>query len=73
MIHLMSSFLPLPVKNPGEELVRCIRSSIQLLESFTEYDKHRYEYNGLVKLACAGLLSPLEVCLFSASHEMLTS
>ena len=63
-IHLMlSSFLPLPVKNPGEELVHCIRSPIQLLERFTEHDKYRYEYNGLVKLACGGLLSPSEVCL----------
>ena len=71
MIHLMlSSFLPLPVKNPGEELIRCIRSSIQLLESFTEDDKHRYEYNDLIKLACAG---PRKYVFYSASHEMLTS
>ena len=54
---MLSSFLIFPGKNTGEELVRCIRSSIQLLESFTEDDKHRYEYNGLFQLVCAGLPS----------------
>jgi len=51
--------LLLPGKHTGEDLVRCVRSSIQLVESLADDDKHRYIHHiALDKAVIYGIYKP---------------